>query len=88
MSLLDSVSDAIKTKINELDKQVEAEQAEARRKMAEAENEQARADIQPEVKKNVEQLQSQMADAKQQLDEAMAAGEDRLKEIRDSFTTS
>lgn len=88
MSLLNSVTEAVDAKIDELSKMVEAEQAEAKRQMAAAENEKAKADIQSDVKAKIEDLQGRINHAKKQLAEAKDAGESSLKEMRESLTGS
>lgn len=64
MSLTDAVKKKFETTVDELEKSIDAEQAAADKKLAEAEDDKAKADIKDEARNVIQDLKDQLEKAK------------------------
>lgn len=82
MSLIDLLKQKVEKQMAAYDEQLEAAQAKARAKKAQAEADVAGADLEEQLLTQVNEIKDKMAEGKAYLQELSDAGEDRAEELK------
>jgi len=85
MSIRDTLSTALETRIESWEKELQTQQKKAEQAVADAKSEQAEAEVRKEVMDGVNETKQKIDQAKADLAEVKQASEDKLKDMKDSL---